>query len=248
MTTPSSYYQFEWSGEEISALLKKAGSAAPGGFGFGERLTEIRTESADVSYETFCSRVDEFAESLPNLTAALVIAYPPAIYGLSGLSLAVIVKSSADYIVLRNLAWADWRGYGWQMIRCKTSQQTPSSWLPFEWSNPPLQIGVEYRTVERYLGKPVYAKAVSLGAGPDSNTKKTVQHGIGNMSHIVDYGGEMYLSTGSSNPISLPGVSVVSDETYSFGVSYSRFIWTAQATALTTYTGIGWIKYTKTTD
>lgn len=129
-----------------------------------------------------------------------------------------------------------------------TRRKIDSVWGPWEWMSPPLQLGIEYRTTERYQGKPVYAKAISLGAGPDSNTKKTVQHGIGNMSHIVDYGGEMYLSTGSSNPISLPGVSVVSDEIYSFGVNYRRFIWTAQTTALTTYTGIGWIKYTKSTD
>ena len=32
-----------------------------------------------------------------------------------------------------------------------------------EWLNPPMIAGKEYRTTERYLGKPVYAKAVSVG-------------------------------------------------------------------------------------
>ena len=33
-----------------------------------------------------------------------------------------------------------------------------------EYLNPPMQIGVEYRTTERYLGKPVYVKAINFGA------------------------------------------------------------------------------------
>lgn len=232
--------------ENIATALS---NKAPAGFGFGDELVEIKAESEDESYETFCAKIDAFAADMPDNTAALVLAYPPAIYGMARLSLTVLAKGDNDYIALRNLAWGDVRGFSWQMIRARyPSSQSPSVWLPFEWSNPPLQIGVEYRTVERYQGKPVYVKVVNLGAGPDANTKKTVLHSIVDMSHIVDYGGEMYLSTGSSNPISLPGVSVASDETYSFGVNYSRFIWTAQATALTTYTGIGWVKYTKTTD
>ncbi len=46
-------------------------------------------------------------------------------------------------------------------------------WEPWEWINPPMQIGVEYRTTERYNGKPVYLKLVDCGAGPN-NTRKTV--------------------------------------------------------------------------
>ena len=44
---------------------------------------------------------------------------------------------------------------------------------PWEWINPPMQLGVEYRTTERYNGKPVYMKLVDCGAGPN-NTRKTV--------------------------------------------------------------------------
>lgn len=32
-----------------------------------------------------------------------------------------------------------------------------------EWVNPPMMLGVEYRTTERYLGEPVYVKAVDFG-------------------------------------------------------------------------------------
>lgn len=42
---------------------------------------------------------------------------------------------------------------------------------PWEWVNPPMKLGVEYRTTERYLGKPVYVKLVDCGALPNSASK-----------------------------------------------------------------------------
>lgn len=40
-----------------------------------------------------------------------------------------------------------------------------------EWINPPLELGVEYRTTERYFGKPVYVKLVDFGALPNNTSK-----------------------------------------------------------------------------
>ena len=39
---------------------------------------------------------------------------------------------------------------------------------PWEWVDPPLYEGVEYRTTERYQGKPVYVKAISFGTLPNN--------------------------------------------------------------------------------
>lgn len=226
MVTPSGYYQFEWSGEEISALL-----AAVEESGIGQTTPQVADNIDTISATGLYSIRATTQGTIPVVGNAMLLHLS---YGAT--------YAYEYYYLLGATSGAMYRG-------CILRRTIEAGVIgPWEWVNPPLQIGVEYRTTERYQGKPVYAKAVSLGAGPDSNTKKTVQHGIGNMSHIVDYGGEMYLSTGNSNPISLPGVSVVSDEIYSFGVNYRRFIWTSQTTALTTYTGIGWIKYTKSTD
>lgn len=49
---------------------------------------------------------------------------------------------------------------------------------PIEWVNPPMAVGVEYRTTERYLERPVYAKLVDCGQIADN---KQVEHGIVNM-------------------------------------------------------------------
>ena len=44
---------------------------------------------------------------------------------------------------------------------------------PWEYVNPPMILGVEYRTTERYRGKPVYQKLIDFGALPN-NTQKSV--------------------------------------------------------------------------
>ena len=55
-----------------------------------------------------------------------------------------------------------------------------------EYLNPPLVLGVEYRTTERYLGNPVYCKLVDCGQIAD---KKTVDHGISDMNLCLSFRG-----------------------------------------------------------
>lgn len=42
---------------------------------------------------------------------------------------------------------------------------------PWEWVNPPMQLGVEYRTTERYFSKPVYCRLIDFGSLPNATTK-----------------------------------------------------------------------------
>lgn len=51
-------------------------------------------------------------------------------------------------------------------------------WSVWEWVNPPMQSGVEYRTTARWNGKVVYTKLVDLGALGAAMTYKQVPHGI----------------------------------------------------------------------
>lgn len=46
-----------------------------------------------------------------------------------------------------------------------------NGWHPWEWVNPPMLAGEEYRTTERYNGKPVYVKLIAFGALPNAATK-----------------------------------------------------------------------------
>lgn len=45
------------------------------------------------------------------------------------------------------------------------------TWGAWEWVNPPMQVGVEYRTTERWQGKAVYTMCVSCGALPNNGSK-----------------------------------------------------------------------------
>ncbi len=77
-------------------------------------------------------------------------------------------------------------------------------WQPWEWINPPTLLGVEYRTVERYNGKPVYAKAINFGQAPNA-TYKEVSHGIEDFSQLVSYTGMM----GGANLIEAPALDSI---------------------------------------
>lgn len=156
--------------ETVAAALS---NKAPAGFGFGDEIQRIGAESAEESYETYCAKVDAVLNEMPDRTAKLVRAYPPALYGKAEVTVSLLYKGDANYAVLSNIGSADTGLCGWRMIKLKKSSSDPSAWQPFEWEHPPMQLGVEYRTVERYNRKPVYTKLVDCGAGPN-NTRKTV--------------------------------------------------------------------------
>lgn len=69
-----------------------------------------------------------------------------------------------------------------QIIFCSNSSEfygcqikrifTDGKWYPWEWVNPPMNLNIEYRTTERYRGKPVYVKLVDCGTLPEQGTYK----------------------------------------------------------------------------
>lgn len=165
--------QIPVSGEpEAGSVAAALSNKAPAGFGFGDAVQSIETTSAGESYETYCAKVDAVLDGMPDKTAKLVLAYPPAVYGKAGTTISLLYKGDANYAVLSNIGSADTALCGWRMIKLRyPSSSDPSAWQPFEWEHPPMQLGVEYRTTERYNGKPVYVMAVDGGAFPDNSLK-----------------------------------------------------------------------------
>lgn len=104
-----------------------------------------------------------------------------------------------------------------------------------EWFNPPMLLGGEYRTTERYLGKPVYCKIVDFGKLPN-NTIKDVAHGISNLKSAISV-------TGESNGDNLIGNAYI---TYVHVFSTNIRIKTNTDRSSVSATVL--IKYTKTTD
>ena len=63
-----------------------------------------------------------------------------------------------------------------------------------EWLNPPLQLDVEYRTTERYLGKPVYVRMINAGTFPSSGYK-SVTISLNDLQQIIRATGSFKNST-----------------------------------------------------
>ena len=165
----------------IRGLTAADVGAAPGGFGFGDAIQEIAAASAEESYETYCAKVDAVLDAMPDKTAKLVRAYPPAVYGNAGTTLSLLYKSDANYAVLSNIGSADMWLCGWRMFKHRyPSSSSPSVWFPFEWEHPPMKSGVEYRTTEHHNNKSVYKKHVNTGA-LSAGTSKSVAHGVENI-------------------------------------------------------------------
>lgn len=122
-----------------------------------------------------------------------------------------------------------------------------SAWNPWEWINPPLASGVEYRTVERFTGKPVYVKMVDcLGMPAGANATKSVEHNATNIESIVSFGGNM--SVGGANSIALPYYFSETNLAH-ISVDYQQVRIANGNTDLSGYTNAKvWFKYTKTTD
>lgn len=117
---------------------------------------------------------------------------------------------------------------------------------PWEWVNPPMKLGVEYRTTERYLGKPVYVKLIDCGAMPNS-TDKTINGGISNGESLVGICGEYYNSTTSvSLPYTSGGSTIAKCSAYISSGHCIIVLWAKNNESAQNARVL--IKYTKTTD
>ena len=222
------------SGGVLAALSNKA----PAGFGFGDAVQSIETTSAGESYETYCAKVDAVLDGMPDKTAKLVLAYPPAVYGKAGTTVSLLYKSDANYAVLSNIGSADTDLCGWRMFKLRyPSSSSPAVWMPFEWEHPPMQIGVEYRTTERYNSKPVYKKAINTGA-LSAGTSKSVAHGVQNIGLRLSalYG----LNNGGDNLVSNPGITGILVDGSNITITTAAGFSTSNSWVV--------IAYTKTTD
>lgn len=126
--------------------------------------------------------------------------------------------------------------------RVEREKTDDGTWSPVEFVNPPLALGVEYRTTERYLGKPVYVRLVNFGALGNATTK-SVDVAIENTDKIPVLGG---------TALEVPLIPGAYGGTIS-GISATRT--SAKITiSITTTTDLSWMQaevllgYTKTTD
>lgn len=145
-------------------------NAAPSGFGYGENQTFLTWNDNDGSqFETFVDQMIDGTSKVVRLTG--VADYPAnVVSGNTGFA-DIRISSDGGVLVLFHGPVNVVEGSIDGVYHASKKRLINGTWLPWEYDNPPLALGVEYRTTERYLGKPVYVKAVDCGGLPSNSTK-----------------------------------------------------------------------------
>lgn len=130
-----------------------------------EKIPGFDSEEAKSYYTAFAKAV----ESLPYTDASLSIPGKSADAAATGLALAGKAPAVES---------ADYPGCYYRTVNGAV-----------EWLNPPMVLGVEYRTTERYDGHPVYIKRVDCGEMPNAKTKRVDYADVRSRAISIDYGG-----------------------------------------------------------
>ena len=236
---PDDYYVSQYSGEEIDERLTAAHNAvrydaaqtltdeqkqqarenigaAPAGYGLGVALSN-ENAITDCNDATACGwYTSRGATNAPTWST----------YG-------VLLVSARDGANLKTQVFFSSDSSNKTIISVRSGGFTWGAW---ECVNPPMVVGVEYRTTERYLGKPVYVKVVDCGNLPASGLKN-IAHGIANCKPIHVYG---EMSNGNTLPYATGTNFYISAD--------GNYIQIYVTDDLSGQTAKATIKYTKTTD
>ena len=207
---PDDYYVSQYSGEEIDERLTAAHNAvrydaaqtltdaqktqaraniaaAPDGFGLGA-TAKFLTSADDANdiwqsgwYRYYSGNIPQNGITLSYLHVMRVDGYSSGVfvqtvYGLT---------DNANY----------------QIFSVARRFRYGTKITPWEYENPPMIPGKEYRTTERYLGKPVYKKLL-LFTGAMKDGYSGMEHNIANIANVVGCYAELFVSSSTfSTPI-----------------------------------------------
>lgn len=145
--------------QEAAGLVTPEGiGAAPAGFGLGATTVLVATNSPDEATET------GFYHCWIEAFNSWVIFFT--------------MKRTDNYIVQK----------GWIISgqNCSIERvRNNGVWYGWEWTDPPMLLGVEYRTTERWMGKVVYTKLINCGAMPNASTVNI--SGLSSDMTVVDF-------------------------------------------------------------
>ena len=193
---PNDYYVSQYSGEEIDALLGGAGAgtvrydaaqsltdeqkaqartnigAAPSGYGYGGKSTGI-TFWDDTDGSKLKTHLENmYADYGDTIIRTKLVDYPICKVAGNGGWADIYFGNDPNVktiIVRFHAVNQSIIGPSVATLMCKDDV-----WGEWEYENPPMQLGVEYRTTERYLGKPVYVQLMDWGNAPTQGTMKAV--------------------------------------------------------------------------
>ena len=190
---------------------------APTGYGLGENTTE----TVDLNEETVCGW-KAFTKASLNT---------PFDYGL-------VLTMNRYGNQITQIAFNPYMGgCGEICIRHKYDDV----WREWEYLNPPMLLGVEYRTTERWQGKPVYTKSVDCGEVTDGKVINVGVRRIISSNCVVV--GDTYEQTIPLLPFKTNASSL---DTYGVGyIVNGNQITLVAGTGVSNLTAITAIKYTK---
>lgn len=220
--------------EELKSLtfpgLDEKYIVAPGGYGYGEIPVDLGSVTDDAKFLVKLN--EQFAKTV------------------SRTRMVRFTRNGNEWV---GTLWNEGNGYGALTAYCYNGDNSAQfsklvrncrngAWSNWEFENPPLKNNTEYLTTERYDGKPVYVKRVSLGALPNTSNKREVIVPTG--STIVSVDGYSVYTSGAGNEIYTPLVNTegvtsffVNKTTGQVGINTD--------TDLSTYTATVTVKYTK---
>lgn len=201
--------------------------AAPGGFGLGQANMKALEDCDNAILSGW------YATDSPTLNT-------PGEDGESGV---LLVNRRIDKRIYQEFYAINGNEYSrWSAARISYGDDsTGLQWGPWEYLNPFMQTGVEYRTTERFWGRPVYYKIVDCGQIADN---KQVEHGIVNMRDCISFQGlrgGMPMPSISNNNLAAPWSCYVAD------VSRTKITLACGTSAAGGNCHV-MLKYTKTTD
>jgi hypothetical protein len=132
---------------------------APTGFGYGESLVGYSVET-EAELET---KLLEILNTMSNYTTKQV-RINLGFLGVNTYYLTTIYKHTAVYSLV---TFQTMRFVGASLLKVYAN----STWNAICWENPPMNLGVEHRTTERWNGKAVYTKVFDFGALPNASSK-----------------------------------------------------------------------------
>ena len=204
-------------------ITPKSIGAAPGGYGLGETPKYIANANDAVKNGRYA--IDKNTLNLPG----------PIMDMWEYTYLKVDVGNRPDAYIKQTITSPYQGWHQCEVTRCFYDPR--GGWQPWEWVNPPLLLGVEYRTTERYVGSPVYVKLVDFGALPNNNQKDVSVLDAGTMKCGID------LKMITSNNQAFKQYNGITVQVLQNGV-----ITVATNYNLSTIKAFFLIKYTKSTD
>ena len=136
--------------------------AVPAGYGYGESLTYIsKTDTDGTNLENYLDSNFVLEQNkLKVFRFSNLASYPDCVISNLG-GYADLHVASANYCELVGYFYTEHGG-----VSVARKLKTNGTWYPWEYENPPMVFGVEYRTTERWNGYAVYTKLVDLGIVP----------------------------------------------------------------------------------